>query len=245
MATGAGGAGRPKQGPRGRHAEGSATSDHPADLPRFIRDNLPLAAVATVPEVVLHLAGPASGLRRLARRDGRFGAPYWAHLWGGGLALARHVLDHPDVVAGRRVLDLGAGSGLVGIAAAKAGAATVMAADIDPYAIAAIALNAAANAVDVAAVLGDPLAAAPAEVDVVLVGDLFYDAALAGRVTDHLDRCQAGGRLVLIGDPGRAFLPRARLRSVWRYPGPDFAVFGGAGGAMNTVFAFEGAAPAG
>lgn len=216
-----------------------------SDLARFLRDNLPLVSVATVPEVSLHLAGPASGLRRLAARDDHFGAPYWAHLWGGGLALARHVLDHPDVVAGRRVLDLGAGSGLVGIAALRAGAAAVIAADIDPYALAASALNAAANGVLLTPWQGDALAAAVPEVDVVLVGDLFYDAALARRAADFLDRCAAAGIAVLVGDPGRAFLPLARLTPVGRYPGPDFAAFGAAAGAVNTVFAFAGAASAG
>src|SRR4051812_37094510 len=102
----------------------------------FIRANLPLAPVPGIPEIHLHKASPSSGLGRLAAQDAGFGSPYWAYYWAGGLALARYVLDHPEIVAGRRVLDLGAGSGLVAIAAAKAGAGAVIAAEVDPYAVA-------------------------------------------------------------------------------------------------------------
>src|SRR5262249_40352363 len=100
---------------------------------QFIQENLPIGPAPSVPQAVLHRATPQSGLWRLAERDADFGTPYWAYDWGGGLALARHVLDHPEIVAGRRALDLGAGSGIVGIAAAKAGATDVIAADTDPY----------------------------------------------------------------------------------------------------------------
>lgn len=212
-------------------------------MQRFVRDNLALAAVPTVPEIRLHIAGPRSGLRRLAARDPAFGAPYWAHLWGGGLALARHVLDTPSSVAGRRVLDLGAGSGLVGIAAAKAGAADVRAADVDPYSIAAIALNAAANRVAVAPVLADVSDGPPLPVDVILVGDLFYDRRGAARITAFLDRCVAAGIEVLIGDPGRAHLPLTRLRRLAVYPGPDFSTFTPGAGQANMVYRFIAAEP--
>ena len=157
----------------------------------FIRANLPVAAVPGVPEIKLHKASPTSGLWRLAQEDeDGFGAPYWAHYWAGGLALARYVLDNPVVVAGLRVLDLGAGSGLVGIAAAKAGARAVIAAEVDPYAIAALKLNMKLNGASISVVredltAGDP----PAETDVILVGDLFYAADLSERVTAFLDRC--------------------------------------------------------
>ena len=128
----------------------------------FIRANLPVAAVPGVPEIKLHKASPTSGLWRLAHEDeDGFGAPYWAHYWAGGLALARYVLDNPAVVAGLRVLDLGAGSGLVGIAAAKAGAREVIAAEVDPYAVAALKLNMKLNGVSISVVrershAGDP-----------------------------------------------------------------------------------------
>lgn len=201
----------------------------------FIRKNLPIGPVSTVPEVLLHRAGPRSGLWRLAERSGR-GSPYWAFDWGGGLALARHVLDHAETVANRTVLDLGAGSGIVGIAAMKAGASRVIAADIDPYAIAAIGLNAAANGVCVTPILNDLTSGAPPAVDIVLVGDLFYEQKLADAVTAFLRRCVEAGIQVLIGDPWRVALPRERLRLLAEYPGPDF---GGGGHRSNAVFSLE------
>ncbi|WP_235519190.1 MULTISPECIES: methyltransferase [unclassified Caulobacter] len=194
--------------------------------------------VPGVPEIRLHRAGPRSGLMRLAEADPDFGSPYWARPWGGGLALARHVLDHPGVVAGKTVLDLGAGSGLVAIAAALAGAGAVRAADVDPYAVAATRLNAAANGVAVEAVQGDLTAGAPPEVALMLVGDLFYDADLAARVTVFLERCVAAGIEVLIGDPWRAFLPTGRLRVVAEYPVADFGDPDGAARAA-AVFALK------
>ncbi len=199
------------------------------DLEAFIRTNLPIEPVPGVPEVRLHRAGPRSGLMRLADADPDFGAPYWARCWGGGLALARHVLDHPENVAGRRVLDLGAGSGLVAIAAMKAGAARALAIDVDPYAIAAMRLNAEANAVAVEARRADLIQGAPpAGVDLMLVGDLFYDVELARGVLPFLERCVAAGLEVLIGDPWRASLPTERLTVVARYPVMDFGDSDGA-----------------
>lgn len=187
----------------------------------------------------MHKAGPESGLGRFAEADESFGAPYWAYHWGGGLALARHILDHPQIVAGRRVLDLGAGSGIVGIAAAMSGARHVVAADVDRYAIAAIGLNAAANGVAVSAFHGDLTTGSPPDVDTVLVGDLFYEADLAQRVTAFLDRCHGLKIEVLVGDPQRAFLPRHRLEMLAEYPGADFGSREGAGQKPNAVFAFR------
>lgn len=184
----------------------------------------------------LHRAGPRSGLWRLAERDGGLDSPYWAFDWGGGLALARYVLDQPKTVLNRKVLDLGAGSGIVGIAAAKAGASQVIATDTDPYAIAAIGLNASANGVSVTPLLDDLTTGAAPRVDIVLVGDLFYARELAGAVTAFLERCTASGIRALIGDPWRAALPRERLRLLAEYPGPDF---GGRGHRSNAVFSFE------
>jgi predicted nicotinamide N-methyase len=198
------------------------TKDARLDLSAFIQDRLPLEPVRGVPEIRLHRAGPRSGLMRLAEADPDFSSPYWARPWGGGLALARHVLDHPEIVAGKTVLDLGAGSGLVAIAAALAGAKSVRAADVDPYAVTATRLNAAANGVAVEAILGDLTEGDPARADLMLVGDLFYDADLATRVTAFLERCVAASVEVLIGDPWRAFLPTDRLRVVAEYPVADF-----------------------
>lgn len=184
----------------------------------FIRDNLPVTPVPGIPEIRLHKAAPSSGLRRLAAQDeGRFGSPYWAYFWAGGLALARYVLDHPGAVAGRRVLDLGAGSGLVAIAAAKAGADRVTAADVDPYAVTAMELNMRLNGVTLSIVHGDLTAGAPPDADLILIGDLFYAEDLAERVTAFAGRCLEHGIDVLIGDPWRAHLPMSRLEELARY----------------------------
>lgn len=209
----------------------------PMDLDAFIQANLPLEPTPGVPEVWLRRAGPRSGLMRLAEADPDFGSPYWARPWGGGLALARHVLDHPESVVGKRVLDLGAGSGLVAIAAMKAGAASALAADVDPYAIAATRLNAEANGVEVETVRSDLIAGEPPKgVEAVLVGDLFYEAELAERVLAFLRRCLAAGMPALIGDPWRAHLPTARLDVVAEYPVADF---GDADGALRNAAVFR------
>jgi predicted nicotinamide N-methyase len=144
-------------------------------------------------------------------------APYWAYAWPGGVALARHLLDRPETVAGRQVLDLGAGSGLVAIAAARAGAAAVLAADIDPFARAAIALNAAENGVAVAVAPVDLAAGPPHGIDLVLAGDVFYEAGLAATMTACFEHWHAAGIAVLVGDVGRAWLPRPRLRHLADY----------------------------
>jgi predicted nicotinamide N-methyase len=211
----------------------------PPEIVRFIQSNFPLAPVPSAPEIRLHKAGPSSGLWRLAEADEEFGNPYWAYHWGGGLALARHVLNHPELVADCAVLDLGAGSGIVGIAAAKSGARCVIAADIDRYAIVAMELNAAANDVAISPLLGDLTTGAPPDVDIVLVGDLFYEADLARRVTVFLDRCVASGIAVLVGDPCRAFLPLERIERLAEYPGGDFASSDRGDPTQNAVFAFK------
>ena len=175
------------------------------------------------------------------RNDGRSDPPppYWAFPWAGGMALARHILNRPETVAGRRVLDLGAGSGLVAIAAAMAGASAVVAAEIDRYATAAIGLNAAANGVEVAVVGDDLTAGPPPPVDLVAVGDLFHERALALRVTAFLDRCFAAGIDVLIGDPRRAYLPYARLHLVAEYSVPNVGDVEDAATKLSAVFALE------
>lgn len=192
------------------------------DPTAFIRANLPLTPVPMVPEVVLHTAHPGSRLRDLTGDHPDSQPPYWAYQWAGGTVLARYILDHPAVVAGQRVLDLGAGSGLVAIAAAKAGAASVTAAEIDPSGRAALALNVAANRVAIAIIGDDLLAGPPPDADLVMVSDLFYDAALARRVLPFLDRCQEAGLRVFIGDPYRKPLPLARLDLLAEYGVPDF-----------------------
>ncbi|TPN89981.1 methyltransferase [Mesorhizobium sp. CU2] len=202
-----------------------------------------LMLVPSLPEIQLYLAHPGSGLRRLLEPDDDSKAepqpPYWAYAWAGGAVLARYILDKPSVVAGRRMLDLGAGSGLVGMAAAKAGAREVIAAEIDRNGIAALRLNAAANGVAIDIVDKDITAGLPPAVDLVLAGDVFYAQEVGLRMMPFLDRCLAAGIEVLVGDPGRAWLPRSRLRLLDEYQVPDFGDAKGAVVRPSGVFSLE------
>jgi len=184
-----------------------------------------LRRVPLVPEIWLYQAGePVSVWQRVEQATGRTGLdpPYWAFAWPGGQAMARYLLDHPETAAGRQVIDLASGSGLVAIAAAKAGAAAVTAYDVDPLAAAAITMNAAANQVAVRAVCADILDRDefPDDADLMLVADAFYERDLACRVTRFLGRARACGVAVLVGDLGRAYLPRDRLRPLAAYDVP-------------------------
>jgi predicted nicotinamide N-methyase len=183
----------------------------------FILAHTALTSAPSVPEVRLHLAGEPYDLWRTTERHHGPAFPFWAFAWAGGQALARHVLDNPAVVAGRSVLDLASGSGLVAIAAARAGAASVVASEVNEVAVAAIALNARANGVVLAAVIGDVLDADPPAADLVLAGDVFYERPTAERMADFLERARAGGATVLIGDPGRAYMPRTGLEPIATY----------------------------
>jgi len=199
----------------------------------FIRAHTRLITPPLVPEVRLHLAAEAIGLwEETERQAGRTGLdpPFWAFPWAGGQALARFLLDHPERVAGRVVLDMASGSGLVAIAAARAGAARVTASDTDPVARTAIAINAAVNDVTLTVrpghLLGDQPAQPPGSrpgADLVVVGDAFYQRELARRMLGFLDRAAARGARVLVGDPGRAYLPRGRLRAIAVYDVPVLA----------------------
>lgn len=182
-------------------------------------DGLRLAPVPLVPEVHLHLADDSIVLRaRLeALTGGHLPEPFWADAWIGGRAVARYVLDHPEVVAGHTVLDVASGSGLIAIAAAMAGARSVAANDIDPYALAATALNAQANGVRVTPVPGDLLSGDGGDAEVVLAGDVFYTSVLATRMRRFLRRAAARGATVLVGDPGRDHLPHHWLETVTAY----------------------------
>jgi predicted nicotinamide N-methyase len=175
----------------------------------FVVAETALAAPPLVPEIRLYLASEITPLWQATEaRLAETGTPppYWAFAWPGGQAIARQLLDEPALVAGRRVLDFAAGSGLAAIAAAKAGASAVEAAEIDPLAGAAIALNAAANGVDIAWRDAD-LVGSDARWDVVLAGDICYERPMAERVMPWLRRLAAHGCLVLMGDPGRSYLP--------------------------------------
>jgi predicted nicotinamide N-methyase len=203
----------------------------------FVRAQTRLAPPSFVPEVTLYQADDAIALweRTEALAGTRLAPPFWAFAWAGGQALARYLLDHPDLVAGRRVLDLAAGGGVVAVAAAKAGAARVVATEVDPAALIALRLNAAANEVTITGVLGDVLDG-PADADVVTAGDVFYSREMAARMLAFLERAAAGGALVLVGDPGRAYVPRERLSRVAVYPVPTTHALENASEKLTTVW---------
>ena len=168
----------------------------------------------------LHLADdvlPVWRALQVETNDAEAPLPYWAAAWGGGLAIARHVADHPEIVTGRRVYDLASGSGLCAIAAARAGATRVEAVDIDPFAVAAIGLNARANGSRIDVARRDALADPPPDAEVLLAGDCWYDAGLAARVLPWLRGASDQGIDVLVGDPGRAYLPVESLVEVAAY----------------------------
>ena len=186
----------------------------------FVRRNTAIATPPLVPEIRLHLATEITPIWQATEETFARSAlppPFWAFAWAGGQALARYLLDHPEVVAGRSVLDFGAGSGLVAIAAAKAGAASVLAAEIDRFAAAAIAANAALNGVTIAVTTADALDTADPGWELVTAGDVCYERPMAQRVTTWLRVLAARGSLVLLGDPGRAYLPAQGLHERARY----------------------------
>ena len=190
---------------------------------RFIQANTRLLAVPLVPEIRLHLAEELMPIWQKTEEElGQMNVPppYWAFAWAGGQALARYVLDNGTLVAGRTVLDVGAGSGLTAIAAMKAGAASALAADIDRYALVAIALNAAANGVEIETTAADPLIVAPGAFAMILVGDMFYERPLAERALAFVEEARGGGAEVLVGDPRRSYFPKERFRQVAEYSVP-------------------------
>ena len=227
--------------------------------PEIIQAGATLRPVSLVPEIRLYQAAEPMGVWQLTEQaTGRTGLdpPFWAFAWAGGQALARYLLDHPDIVTARHVIDIASGSGLVAIAAAMAGAATVTAYDIDPLAAAAVTLNAAANHVAIRAVCADALSddpvppdsdkpplpdgtalrddplppdsarvgddsLPPQSVGLVLVADAFYERDLAAQVFRFAERARARGASILLGDLGRAYLPRDRLTPLASYEVPD------------------------
>lgn len=194
-----------------------------ADPAAFIRENTRLQTVPHAPEIALWLADEITPIWRLTEEElGQMGLPppFWAFAWAGGQALARYVLDHPHEAAGRRVLDFAAGSGLVGIAAMKAGAAQVLCADIDPFCQAAVAANALANGVTLDFTAADLLQAAPPDVDIICAGDICYERPMTEAVLAWLARARANGTRVLIGDPGRTYFPRSGLDFLAEYRVP-------------------------
>lgn len=200
----------------------------------FIRGSLRLMPVPGLPGVTLYQAHSGSRLSRL----GGDAAPYWAYPWAGGLALAQHLIVHRHLVSGKRVLDLGAGSGLVGVVAAKAGA-KVSAAEIDPNGRAAVALNAQANGVEIALVDVDIAGAAPAGFDMILGGDVFYNPDVAAIMLPFLLRSRDAGVDVLIGDPDRRDLPTDRLVALASYAVGDVGDARETSERVGTVYALR------
>jgi predicted nicotinamide N-methyase len=192
------------------------------DRAAFVRAHTRLLPVPHAPEILLRVADEATELWQKTEEElGQLGLPppFWAFAWAGGQALARYLLDQPETIAGRRVLDFAAGSGLVAIAAAKAGAGSVEAGDIDAFAIEAMTLNAAANGVAIAPRCAD-LVGVDEGWDAVLAGDIFYERDTAERVTGWLFALARRGATVLIGDPGRSYLPKDRLERLAEYEVP-------------------------
>jgi predicted nicotinamide N-methyase len=182
----------------------------------FIRANAELMSPPLVPEIKLYLASEVVPLWRKTEEElNEMGVPppYWAFAWAGGQALARYILDHPDTVRGKSVLDFGAGSGLVALAAAKAGAARVLAADIDKFSVAAITVNAVANDVTIATT-ADDIIGSDLAFDLILVGDMCYERPLAGRLMAWL---KSRDGAILLGDPGRSYFPSHGLERLALY----------------------------
>jgi predicted nicotinamide N-methyase len=185
----------------------------------FIAANTRVLMVSHAPEIFLYLADDATALWQKTEDElSEIGLPppYWAFAWAGGQALARYILDHPGIVRGKRVLDVASGSGIVAIAAARARAREVVANEIDDYALTAIGLNAGVNEVNVQLLAGDVIGQA-VDFDVVLAGDIFYDRDMSARMADWLQSLSRQGVTVLVGDPGRSYLPREKLEKVAQY----------------------------
>ena len=194
-----------------------------ADPRAFILANTRLQAVPHAPEISLWLADEITPIWRLTEEElGEMGVPppFWAFAWAGGQALARWLLDHPDQVAGQRVIDLATGSGLVAVAAMKAGAASVLAADIDPFCAAAVTANATSNGVEIAFTDANLLDAPPPPADLICAGDVFYEKPMAEAVLAWLTQAQANGTRVIVGDPGRTYFPKSGLTLLAEYTVP-------------------------
>ena len=193
------------------------TSQDPA---AFIRANTALHEPPLVPEVKLHLASEIVPIWQMTEEElekSGLPPPFWAFAWAGGQALSRYILDHPEVVRGKRVLDFGSGSGMIGISAMKANATSVLAADIDPFAAASIHLNAEVNGVSLDVTTDDIVGSPNQGWDVILIGDMCYERPLAERIEKWVHSLVDGGATALIGDPGRTYLPKSGLEKLISY----------------------------
>jgi predicted nicotinamide N-methyase len=194
-----------------------------ADRRAFVAANTRLQAPPHTPELRLHLADEITPIWKLTEDElGEIGLPppFWAFAWAGGQALARYLIDHPGEVAGQRVVDFATGSGIVAIAAARAGAADVLAADIDGFCRAAVELNAAANGARVRFTEANLLEAPPPAVEVICAADVCYEKPFAEQAMAWLQRARSAGTRVLIGDPGRSYFPKSGLTKLAEYQVP-------------------------
>lgn len=214
------------------------------DPERFILDNTSVMTPPHVPEIRLYLADEAHDLWLKTEEELEaigLPPPFWAFAWAGGQGLARHVLDHPEIVAGKRVLDFASGSGMVAIAAMKAGAASVLAADIDPWTRTAIELNSRLNNTDIAFTgvnqLGEPI-----EADILLAGDVFYDKSFADALLPWFTSLVAAGKTVIVGDPGRSYCPKDLMVPLATYEVPVTRALEDAEVKKTTVWRFVGVA---
>jgi predicted nicotinamide N-methyase len=213
----------------------------------FVLRHTQLRPVPGLEEIRLHLTDEVLPLWRavqLETGDPEAALPYWAVAWAGGLAIGRYLREHPEAASGRRVFDLGSGSGLCAIASMRAGATRATGADIDAFAAAAIQLNARANGCRVTVVRRDVLDEEPPDVDVVLAGDCWYEAPLAARVLPWLRRARGRGIDVLIGDPGRRYLPADEVTELARYEARTTSDLEDLGHRAARVYALRPAAPA-
>lgn len=206
----------------------------------FILANTSLQAPPHVPEIRLHLADEAHDLWHKTEEElATIGLPppFWAFAWAGGQGVARYILDHPETVKGKTILDFASGSGLVAIAAMQAGAASVLASDIDPFALPAIEINASANGVTVSPTLND-LIGQDGGWDVVLAGDVFYEKPLAERLIPWFSKLSQRGAHIIVGDPGRAYLPKEKLQQLAVYTVPVTRALEDAEVKRTTVWSF-------
>ncbi|HET6388981.1 class I SAM-dependent methyltransferase [Hyphomicrobium sp.] len=195
----------------------------PASAERFILENTKPIAPPLVAEITLRLAEESLPIWQKTEEElGELNVPppFWAFAWAGGQAVSRYLLDNPEICRGRNVLDIGAGSGLSAIAAAKTGAAHVLAVDIDGLAVAACAINAKANGVAIETTAADLLSTEPPADSVIIVGDLFYERELAERVTRYIGRAKERGCSIFIGDPRRSYFPQDRFTPLAEYQVP-------------------------
>ncbi|NGO65435.1 methyltransferase [Rhizobium daejeonense] len=211
------------------------------DPETFILANTSLMAPPHVPEIRLRLASEVHDLWLKTEDDLKeigLPPPFWAFAWAGGQGLARYILDHPETVAGKSVVDFASGSGLVAIAAALAGAKSVLAVDIDPWARTAVRLNAEANGVSVD-FSGDDFIGQSLDIDLLLAGDVFYDRDFAAALVEWFTRLSAGGVTVLVGDPGRSYRPTERLEPLATYEVPVTRVLEDSEVKKTTVWKFR------